>query len=99
LLFPIVLPIFISIGAFLMFIFVLIMVGIRCASNSETKWSTEYTTPPYTQTHIAKRPVYQIPMNCPSCQRAIELDRVEWRDSRTIVCPRCFTDIDVETSY
>jgi hypothetical protein len=100
--YPILIPIFIGVGGFIVFLFAMIFLAMRCATNTQsstivtkrqhtTRFSDDLTTP--------SRPVYKIPMNCPSCQRAIEPDRVEWRDNQTIVCPGCFADIEVESSY
>jgi hypothetical protein len=83
----------------LIFIFAMVMVALRCVSRTEMDWQRDYRHRQSTITHTSSRPVYQIPMNCPSCQRSIELDRVEWRDRDTIVCSGCFADIKVDSSY
>jgi len=100
--YPILFPIFLGIGVFIVVLFAVIIAAVRCVTNpdSSTKWTKwQYTSHTSGTRPTASRPVFQIPMNCPSCQREIELDRVEWRDRLTIVCSGCFTDIQVESSH
>ncbi len=100
--FPILIPIFVGIIGFMFLVVLVVMMAVRCATNTETatRWTRRgYTTRTYGTRTMTSRPVFQIPMNCPSCQREIELDRVEWRDRLTVVCSGCFADIPVESSH
>ncbi|MGY5853554.1 MAG: hypothetical protein RTU92_08325 [Candidatus Thorarchaeota archaeon] len=38
---------------------------------------------------------FVVPTRCPSCQEAIELDRVSWSDSQTMSCPNCLSSIHI----
>ncbi|MHA1905491.1 MAG: hypothetical protein ACXADL_14420 [Candidatus Thorarchaeota archaeon] len=95
--FPILLPIF---GYTILIMFVItavIFVAVRRSQNliSTSTWSQRGITQQPRRIH---RPVYMIPMECPGCGRELELSQVEWRDRFTIVCPSCFSDVNVETS-
>lgn len=95
--FPIMLPIF---GGTLSVAFIIILI-ILVASRGMVK---SQSTPSYTQgdypsfSHTPSRSVYIVPMECPFCKRELELDRVEWRDGKTMVCPGCYEDVRVESS-
>jgi hypothetical protein len=41
---------------------------------------------------------YKIPVYCPFCQRTIELHRVEWSGTSSLVCPSCNSHVRVEIS-
>ncbi len=32
---------------------------------------------------------YVFPVNCPSCNTLLELNKVQWIDSRSAICPNC----------
>ncbi|MHA1934912.1 MAG: hypothetical protein ACW97A_06485 [Candidatus Thorarchaeota archaeon] len=99
--FPILLPIF---GYTILIMFVItsvIFVAVRRSQNliSTATWSQRgYTSQSLQPSAIDFRPVYIIPMKCPGCDRELELSQVEWRDKFTIVCPSCFSDVNVQTS-
>ena len=95
--FPILLPIF---GYTILIMFVItavIFVAVRRSQNliSTSAWSQRGFTQ---QPRTTYRPIYIIPMKCHGCERELELSQVEWRDKFTIVCPSCFSDVNVETS-
>ncbi|MHA1909956.1 MAG: hypothetical protein ACW98Y_21870 [Candidatus Thorarchaeota archaeon] len=99
--FPILLPIF---GYTILIMFVItavIFVAVRRSQDlfSTSTWSQRgITQQPFQQRASSYKPVYIIPMECTSCGRELELSHVEWRDKFTIVCPSCFSDINVQTS-
>ncbi|MBD3407957.1 MAG: hypothetical protein GF411_17690 [Candidatus Lokiarchaeota archaeon] len=93
--FPTLLPIIGFTFLLLIVIFGLVFGAIRWSTGKiGTVYSQQYST--YT-TPKQKR-YYLVPVQCPHCDREIELGRAEWRDNRTMICSRCFTDIQIQRS-
>lgn len=93
---PILLPIFGFTLLMLIVIFGFIFGAIKWASGKAGTMQYQHSPRITTTMHHAQRKFYLIPVNCPHCQSEIELGRAEWRDDRTIICSRCFTDIEIQ---
>lgn len=104
--FPILIPIFIGTGAIFLIVFGIIMYAVRSATR-RTMQLDQAVTRSYEVGMISGSDYmdqyppgakYEIPVYCPHCQRSIELDRVEWSGTNSLVCPSCNSHVRVEIS-
>ncbi|MHA2021882.1 MAG: hypothetical protein ACW96N_09215 [Candidatus Thorarchaeota archaeon] len=104
--YPIVIPIFVGTGLIFIFVFGIIMYVVRSATRRTMRFDKAFIRsndagivaggdymdqyPPGAS--------YEIPVYCPYCQESIELDRVEWSGSTSLVCSNCHNHVRIEVS-
>ena len=50
----------------------------------------------FTEEFEEQEKVFVIPTRCKHCQTPIELDRVRWKDSYTLLCQECQSEIKIK---
>jgi hypothetical protein len=109
--YPIVIPIFLGIGAVFLFVFGIIMFAVRSATRRTMQFDQavsrsyeigmisddDFMDADFTDQYPPGAK-YEIPVYCPFCQRTIELYRVEWSGASSLVCPSCGSHVRVEIS-
>ncbi|MCK5265959.1 MAG: hypothetical protein KAR03_10160 [Candidatus Thorarchaeota archaeon] len=93
---PILFPTFaITMGVFMI---TLICIGVICRAQGKYPDENQIVHPShsmqmYSDDRITAGAVYVIPVYCPNCQKKLELDKVDWKDSGDLTCPNCFSTI------
>ncbi|MFW9890153.1 MAG: hypothetical protein ACFFER_18370 [Candidatus Thorarchaeota archaeon] len=109
--YPIVIPIFLGIGATFLFVSGIIMFAVRSATRRTMQFDQavsrsyeigmisddDFMDADSTDQYLPGAQ-YKIPVYCPFCQRKIELYRVEWSGTSSLVCPSCSSHVRVKIS-
>ncbi|TFG07296.1 hypothetical protein EU522_00850 [Candidatus Thorarchaeota archaeon] len=104
--FPIMIPIFIGIGAFFLVLTGIIALAIRMSTSRRSELESsiartyeaqlfadeEFTEPRSTGA------AFVIPTYCSYCQAAIDLQRVTWSGPMALICPNCGNHMRVRIS-
>lgn len=103
--FPIMIPVFLAVGAFLIFTGVLafvIRMSTRRRSELENSIARTYEAQLFADDKFRESgnvgAVFMIPTYCSYCHNAIDLQRVTWTSSMTLVCSNCGSQIRVRIS-
>ncbi|NHJ13468.1 MAG: hypothetical protein EAX95_07310 [Candidatus Thorarchaeota archaeon] len=104
--FPIMIPIFVSVGAFILVFTAILAFAIRISTRRRSELESSIART-YEAQILADEgfgeprslgAVYIIPTYCPYCQAALDLHRSDWSGPMSLVCSSCGNHISVRIS-
>ncbi|MGY5876381.1 MAG: hypothetical protein RTU30_11600 [Candidatus Thorarchaeota archaeon] len=83
-------------GTIIMIIVMMLVISGVVFLAKRAQFTSEQPSVSYTpEVQYSRDAYFAVPTRCPSCQEAIELDRVSWTGPQTMSCSNCFGTIHI----